>query len=246
MKQTTAKDLIEINGTNISAFESVESAARNIHQLKTVAISVNAEVLINNDYDLTRLINKYLGYPDGIGVVLAAKFAGYGRIRKIAGVELWMEVLRLSEGKSIFLVGAKQEVLNKVVNRARTEYPKITIVGAVNGYFSKDHESLVASAVIDARPDIVVLAMGQPYQEKFAEKIFDQHNCLILCVGGSFDVYAGLKKRAPKVFINFGLEWLYRLLQEPSRFVRYAKLIKIAPFLGRLFFCRSSFFKRYL
>ena len=229
------RPFIEIEGINLTQFESIDSAATHIGQLKTIAVSVNAEVLINKNPDLTRIINLHIGYPDGVGAVLAAKAKGLKAIKKIPGVELCTAILKRSNGKSVFLLGSRQEVLEKVKVKIETDYPSLQIVGAMNGYFSKEDDTNVVDLVANSYPDIVVIAMGQPYQEIFAERIFAKHKCLILCVGGSFDVYSGNKKRAPKIAINFGLEWLYRFLQEPSRLPRYLKLVWLIPILFKLF-----------
>jgi N-acetylglucosaminyldiphosphoundecaprenol N-acetyl-beta-D-mannosaminyltransferase len=125
---------------------------------------------------------------------------------------------------SVFLLGAEQEVLDKVVARIRAEHPRARLVGARNGYFSDAESEAVANEIRAARPDLLFVAMTSPKKEIFLSK-WSEHMQIAVChgVGGSFDVLAGKVKRAPRIWQRLGIEWLYRVVQEPRRlWKRYA------------------------
>ena len=131
----------------------------------------------------------------------------------------------------MYLFGASIEVIDKLENVIKEKYPNIKLVGATNGYI-KDKDS-VMKYIKTTKPDIVMLALGIPLQEKLINKYLDEfNNGIFIGVGGSFDVLSGSKKRAPKIFIKLNLEWLYRITTEPKRISRFIKhnirfLIKI-------------------
>ncbi|WP_145644082.1 WecB/TagA/CpsF family glycosyltransferase, partial [Bacillus paralicheniformis] len=129
--------------------------------------------------------------------------------------------------KSIFLYGAKKEVNQAVVDRISSEYPDITIAGCSDGY-AKDKEA-IAKRIAKAKPDMVFVALGYPHQERFICKykhLFPK--AIAIGLGGSFDVFSGTVKRAPNLLIRLNLEWLYRLVTNPSRWKRMLNIPKYA------------------
>ena len=122
--------------------------------------------------------------------------------------------------KSIFFFGAKQEVIDSLVDVVTKDYPNLKIVGTKDGY-EKDKDK-VFDNIADLKPDIVLVAMGIPLQEKLIYKHLSKfEKGIFVGVGGSFDVISGHKKRAPKIFIKLNLEWLYRIAKEPKRIKRF-------------------------
>lgn len=161
---------------------------------------------------------------DGIGVVKGANYLNVPVSERIAGVELAWHLLTEAgkNGLSVYLYGAKQEVLEALINRLKTECPGIKIAGSANGYGGNDDE--VFEDVLIKKPDLVLIALGIPRQELLINKYFDTaEKGIFIGVGGSFDVLSGTKKRAPKFFVKLNLEWLYRIMKEPSRFKRFYK-----------------------
>lgn len=160
--------------------------------------------------------------PDGIGIVKGANMLGYSVKERIPGVEIaeWLLVEGNKQKKSIYLLGASEEVKEKMVNKLTNEYPNLQIAGAINGYGKdkdKDFEKIKK-----AQPDIVLVALGIPAQEKLIYKhLKDFKKGIFVGVGGSLDVISGTKKRAPKIFQKLGMEWFYRLVKEPSRIKRF-------------------------
>lgn len=196
-----------------------------------ILIALNAEKLMADDETLRRLVNQHVGYPDGIGTVLALKRKGYAS-EKIPGAEFWLDIIeRHHEEKTFYLVGGKAEVIEQTVGRLKEEYQNIDIVGHRDGYMDDQEEEELVEDIKVKNPDIVFVAMGSPKQEFLMEKMYQVHPALYMGLGGSFDIYCGLKERAPKVFREIGLEWFYRLIKEPSRISRQ---IVYLPFLVKV------------
>ena len=160
--------------------------------------------------------------PDGIGIVKAARMINYDVKERITGIDIANKLLELGniQKKSIYLFGSKQEVIDSMKNVIKEKYPNLVLVGATNGY-EKDKDK-VFEKIAKQKPDIVLVALGIPAQEKLIYKHLDKFDKgIFVGVGGSFDVISGHKKRAPKIFIKLNLEWLYRILKEPKRLKRF-------------------------
>lgn len=161
---------------------------------------------------------------DGIGVVKGAKMLGYTVPGTIPGVELCTKLFEYCNQykKSIFLFGAKSEIVSKLSEKLQTDYPNITICGIENGYV--EDKQMVMEKISTMRPDVVLVALGIPHQEILIYNNLDKfEKGIFVGVGGSFDVLSGAKKRAPKFFIKLHIEWLYRILKEPKRIKRFIK-----------------------
>ena len=212
-----------------------ESLLSTVHEQNKILVSINAEAIMKDDLRFTEIINTNIGYADGVGTILAVKrYFPDLHVEKIAGVELWLDILGKAENKDIYLVGGTQEVIEKVAHKIALDFPRVNLIGFRNGYLqTREEKNDLINKIASTKPDIVVIAMGQPIQEYLADNLYHVHPALYLCVGGSFDIYAGIKKRAPSLVIKFGLEWFYRFLQEPKRWKRYLSLI---VFLKKLLF----------
>ena len=197
---------------------------------KSTIVAVNPEKLIaaNKDENVKQLINSATyQIPDGIGVVLASKLKG-GRITsRVTGIDMMERLIELSakKGYRVFLYGAKEEVVKKAKENLEAKYPGLQIVGYSNGYVN-DYDSLVKK-INESNADILFVALGSPRQELWIKTYINDLNVKVMQgVGGSFDVFAGHVKRAPKLFRNLGLEWFYRLVTDPKRFKRQLALPK--------------------
>ncbi|MGN1330295.1 MAG: WecB/TagA/CpsF family glycosyltransferase [Clostridia bacterium] len=193
---------------------------------KMFIVTANPETLMiaeeNKKFKECLLDNETIIVPDGIGVVKGARILGYDVSETITGVELAKEIFDIcnNEKKSIYLFGAKKEVINKLKNVINDEYSNIKILGAVDGYVLDKQK--VFENIIEQKPDVVLVALGIPNQELLIyENINNFEHGIFIGVGGSFDVLSGAKKRAPKVFRKFHLEWLYRIMTEPKRLKRF-------------------------
>lgn len=193
---------------------------------KTFIVTANPETFMmsEKDEEMRKLLldNDTFLVPDGIGIVKAARMINYDVKERITGIDIANELLKLGneQKKSIYLFGAKQEVIDSMIKVLEEDYSNLKLVGASNGY-EKDKDK-VFEKIVKAKPDIVLVALGIPFQEKLIYKHLDEFDKgIFVGVGGSFDVISGHKKRAPKIFIKLNLEWLYRILKEPKRLKRF-------------------------
>ena len=157
--------------------------------------------------------------------VWASRRLGLEGVGHVWGVDLMARLLSevSSLGGSVFLLGARPEVLSRLVERCAEEWPGVRIVGARDGYYPPDEEAEVVELVTEARPDLLLVAMGSPRQERFMARLPQESGPVVrLGVGGSFDVHSGLVPDAPAWVRGSGFEWLYRALRSPRLFRRYA------------------------
>ena len=191
-------------------------------------IAVNAEKILHATDESRTIINRNLGFPDGMGAVWALRKKGVKNVIKIPGCELWLDIIKQNyKSKTFYLIGGKQEVLDQTVLNLKTEYPGIKILNYRNGYIKTDDDELkLIEDIITHKPDVVFVAMGSPKQEVLMEKLHQKHKATYQGLGGSFDVYTGAVKRAPNWWVKNNLEWAFRLFKEPSRIKRQIHLIR--------------------
>lgn len=200
----------------------VEDAIENRQQIHHVAVNAGKIVKMQNDLQLRESVNNSdLINADGQAVIWASKFLNQPLKERVAGIDLMEKLVKLANQKQyrIFLFGAKEEVVSEVANRYTQTYGEGIIAGYRNGYFNKDQEAEIAQAIADSGAHILFVAITSPIKENFLyqnRKALASVN-LIMGVGGSFDVVAGVTKRAPMWMQKAGLEWFYRFLQEPRR-----------------------------
>lgn len=215
-----------INKKRIFAFRTREQFLDFINEERKILVALNAEKLTKEEEQLTKLINTNIGYPDGIGAVLALKRKGIKAI-KIPGAEFWLDIIeRYQKSKSFYLIGATQEVMDLTVRKLQVEFPEIKLAGFRNGFLKEGDTQKLIADFQSAKPDVVFVAMGSPKQEFLMAEFSKAYPCLYMGLGGSFDVYSGHKKRAPIAYQKLGLEWFYRLVKEPTRISRQLNLVK--------------------
>ena len=192
---------------------------------KRFIITVNPETLMMSEKDekLKNILDgNYSFVPDGIAVVKAARKLGINVNERITGIDIAEYLLNVANENSysIYLFGAKEDVIGLLVDKIKSEYQNIKILGYKNGYVEDKDKAM--NEIINLKPDICMVALGIPLQEKLIYKYFDKvKKGIYIGVGGSFDVLSGSKKRAPKIFIKLNLEWLYRIVKEPKRIKRF-------------------------
>lgn len=227
---------VKIRNVYTYAFSSRKELLNYISNRQTGLIAVNAEKIMQNDQKLHEIINNNLAYADGIGAVMALRQKGIYAI-KIPGAEFWLDIVdRFYNEKNFYLIGSRQVVIEKTVYKLECEFPAINIIGYRNGFLKEGDKEKLITEIKYKKPDIVFVAQGSPRQEYLIDELFNIHPALYMGLGGSFDVYCGFKKRAPKILLNANAEFLYRLLKEPWRTKRQFKLIKFYVLLklGRL------------
>lgn len=196
---------------------------------KMSAISVNPQIIVEgqNHLEIFDFIKKSTHrIPDGIGIVLVSRLMA-GQIKeRVAGIELMYRFLEYAnqEKKSIFLYGARPEVVVDAATQIEKDYPNLTLSGKIDGYTSLS-ENDVVKKINQAKPDFLFVALGFPKQEEWLARNIPRLDVSVFQdVGGSFDVLSGHVKRAPQFFIDTHLEWLYRSLSDPKRFKRILQL----------------------
>ena len=195
-------DKITLNGVEVFPFSSENELLAYVENFKGILIAVNAEKILNMTDELREIINTNIGYCDGSAIVLAAKQMGVKKCCRIAGCDLWLRIIeQYKEKKSFYLIGSKTETISATVEKLKREYPGIRIVGYRNGYFADEAEqTALIDDIAEKKPDVVFVAMGSPRQEFFMREMLKRHTALYQGLGGSFDVYSGNIKRAPKRF----------------------------------------------
>ena len=170
------------------------------------------------------LENADLLVPDGIGIVAAVRLLFGVRLKRVPGCELMQNICGLAaqKGYGIFLYGAREEVSSRAAANLRTSFPNIRIAGRANGYIPEDKMNSLVEQINGSRARILFVALGSPKQERWIAKYAPQLKHVRVCqgIGGTLDVIAGTVDHAPAFFCSTGLEWLYRLLREPSRLKR--------------------------
>lgn len=220
---------IELNGVKVHPFTSHEELLSYVSQQKGILVAINAEKILHATEQTRSIINRNIGYCDGIGAVMALKKRGYNNVIKIPGCELWLKIISMTyqQGKSFYLVGGKQEVIDQTVKKLNAEFKGINIVNYRNGYIKTEEEKQeLINDIAEKKPDVVFVAMGSPKQELLMEEMSQKHPAIYQGLGGSFDVYTGNVKRAPKWWVDHNLEWAYRLIKEPVRIKRQIHLVK--------------------
>ncbi len=189
------------------------------HQI--VVVNVAKLVKAKTDTQLRRIINNAdLVGADGMPLVWLSRYMKDPIPSRVNGTDLMGKLVeRAAErGHSIYFLGAKQEVVRTVVDKYKAQYPELKVAGYRDGYFTEEEEPQVAEEIRESGADIIFLAFGSPKKEKFVSKwLYKMNVPVVHGVGGSFDVVAGITKRAPLWMQNWGLEWFFRFTQEPGR-----------------------------
>lgn len=205
------------------------------HQIETGTalyhvVTANPEIVMQakKDASYKKILDEAdLITPDGIGIVLASRILKNPISERVSGYDLIHDLLKhrasLQKRTKVFAIGASEDVIMLAARKLRHLYPDVDLVGYHHGYFEDGSEVVqkVIQQVADATPDLLLIGLGSPRQERFihAYKQLFQAKVAIGC-GGTFDVLSGTVKRAPIVFQKMGLEWFYRLIQQPSRIKR--------------------------
>jgi len=168
--------------------------------------------------------NANLLLPDGIGVVLAVRILYGANLERVPGSEFIFDICDIAEKEryKVFIYGANEDVNRKTVEELKNRYPQLKIVGRANGYVKESEMPDLINRINASKAKILFLALGSPKQEKWYATYKNKlhHVRVVQCVGGTLDTIAGTVKRAPDVWCNLRLEWLYRLIKQPKRINR--------------------------
>lgn len=213
-------DRLDLNET-VERVEEIIAARAPSQQ---IAISATNIVALHEDPRLREIARTCaLVNADGQGVVWASRLLGDPLPERVMALDLMEALMPVAEkrGYRIFILGAKQNVLERAVARLREDYPRLAIAGYRNGYFGPHENQAVIDAIREANPDMLFVAMPSPKKEYWlAEHLEALGVPFVMGVGGGIDVIAGEARRAPKFIQRSGFEWFFRMVQEPRRLFR--------------------------
>lgn len=234
MKNELNPNKVDILGCRIDSLtmdETVQLIDRTIRErIPRQHVVVNALkcAMMHTDPELKRIVNSCdIISADGLPCVWASRLLGKPLTARVAGVDLFFMLVDLAANKGYrpFFFGARERIVKKIINIFEGRYPQLDIAGYRDGYFSSDEEQGIADHIRASRADILFVGMPSPKKENFLNKWMAHMQIpFSMGVGGSFDIAAGFTHRAPKWMQETGLEWFYRVLQEPRRmWWRYTK-----------------------
>jgi len=199
-------------------------------------VTPNPEIVLSarKDANFSQIINNadYV-IPDGIGIIKGAQSLGTPIHERITGFDTLQYLMRAANRKQlkVYLLGSKPEVIQASADKIKKDFSQIDLVGFHDGYFKDETE--IVNEIAEKKPNIVFVALGSPKQELFINKYRNNADAIWIGVGGSFDVFSGTKKRAPKIMQTLNLEWLYRLAKEPTRFGRMLAIPKYMNMINK-------------
>lgn len=212
--------------TMYETLQIAEHAMRTRTRLQHVVVNVAKLVNMQKDENLRHDVSTSdIINIDGMGVVWGARLCGHDVPKRVSGVDIMENMLALCTEKGFrpYFFGAKEAVLQQAVDNIKKQYPGIDIAGWRNGYFSAEEEEGIIGDIAASNADCLFIAISSPTKERLLSEYKDVINVpFLMGVGGSIDIKAGITKRAPLWMQKIGMEWFYRLMQEPRRmFKRY-------------------------
>lgn len=224
-------NILNIPFDNISNKDALNKLLEFLNEEENhLLITPNPEIVMEaqNNELLFNIINEAdLVIPDGIGVVLASILLNDRIQERVAGCDLISELFNYIKDteETVYLLGGKPGVAKKAKSLMEEKYKNINIVGVHHGYFDNAEELLIVNEIKNLKPSILLVGLGCPRQEEWIYKNKDILPVKISAgIGGSIDVMSGNIKRAPMIFRKLNLEWLHRIILEPSRIVRVKKI----------------------
>lgn len=210
------------NLTMNETLREIKSAIDNGESVQHIVVNAAKIVAMHEDAQLKQsVLSSDIINADGQAIVWASKILGRPLKERVAGIDLMQNLVELAHQNEykIFFFGAKEDVVSKVVEKYKHQYSPNIIAGYRNGYFKKEEEQEIAKQIADSRANILFVAITSPTKENF---LYEHKETLkkvnfTMGVGGSFDVVSGKTKRAPFWMQKSGLEWFYRVIQEPKR-----------------------------
>lgn len=226
------RNLIHFLGVNIDILDTTELYKRILDMVnlcktykhkthKVMYVNAHCAVVSKKDTEYCKILNSAdLLYADGMSIVWAVRLFGNHLPERVTATSFVTEFCKgfARDGVSIYLLGARPGVAEKAAEKLKQSAQELKVVGTHHGYFSQNENQELIDNIIRAKPDILFVGFGVPYQEKWIEKNFE---CLgvpvIWAIGGLFDFVSGRIKRGPKLLVDNGFEWICRLFAEPTR-----------------------------
>ena len=200
----------------------IDNSIKSKQNIQHVVINVAKVVYgINNKLLKDSIQTADIVNIDGAGIIFGMKILGLKPKERVTGVDLMKELLKLSEkrGYTVYFLGSTNSILEKLLLNIKLKFPSLIIAGHRNGYWDNlEEEKVIVNKIADLKPNILFVGISSPKKEYFISSNKESLNSnLIMGVGGSFDIYADQTKRAPLFLQNHGMEWLFRIYQEPKR-----------------------------
>ena len=216
---------VPLDPRNLSeTIEEIDTAVRSGRPLRHASLNAAKVVAAQHDRELREALSRFeLVTADGQAVVWAARLLGHEVPERVAGIDLMERLLAraAANGFGVYLLGAQRDVLERAEAELRRRYPGLQIAGARDGYFGADEEDAVVAEIRASGAALLFVALGTPEKELFLARRREELGvAFAMGVGGAFDVLAGLRRRAPEPLQRLGLEWAFRLAQEPRRLAR--------------------------
>lgn len=229
-------EILGVRIDEVTMAEAVQKASDFLEEEQFHMIfTPNPEMLMvaKDDAEFSKILNaSHMNIPDGNGIVWASKRLKNPLSERVAGFDFIHKIFDFGKNKpiSFYFLGSKPGVAEKAAENIEKQFSGVTVVGTHDGYFAMEEEKEIVRQINKVNPDVLLVALGAPKQERFIYKYRDKLNCKIaIGVGGCFDVISGNVKRAPDVFIKLKLEWLYRGLTD---FRRLKRLVAIPKFMS--------------
>ena len=227
MDIATVAETVDVIDKAISKNKFTQHVVVNVAKL----VNMQNDIVLGNSIRECDIIN-----IDGMGIVLGARFLGYNIPERVAGIDLFLKLISMSAKNNypIYLLGSKDEVVKNTASKLQSLYPKINIAGYHHGYFWENEEEIVEK-IKASGAKLLFVAITSPKKENFINRWKEKLGVtFVMGVGGTFDVVSGKVKRAPLWMQKYGLEWFFRIIQEPRRmWKRY--LVTNTKFVGLIF-----------
>lgn len=231
------KEIVTILGIPVVPYTMEEAVTKLTEDVlkkkRSFVVTANAEIIMmaQDDPEYKKILTQTsdLILPDGAGTVWAGNYLGYVIPERVAGYDLYLRLLKEAAKNNIpvYFFGGKPGIAEEAAEEGKRRWPGLKVAGCRNGYFSADEESEIIEGINRSGAVMLFAALGAPKQEKWLAKNRELLTpCLLMGIGGSFDVLAGKVQRAPKWMQDAKLEWLFRLVKQPSRFGRMLALPK--------------------
>ncbi len=231
------KEIATILGVPVIPYTMDEAVTKltqdTLQNKRNFVVTANAEIIMiaQDDKEYKTLLSETadLVLPDGAGTVWAGNYLGYSIPERVAGYDLYLRLLEEAACKKIpvYFFGGKPGIAELAAAEGKRRWPGLNVAGCRNGYFSAEEEPEIIKGINHSGAAMLFAALGAPKQEKWLAKYREELTpCLLMGIGGSFDVLAGKVRRAPKWMQDARLEWFYRLVKQPSRFGRMLALPK--------------------
>ena len=223
-------DDISLDRATFLAYKSLRGGKRRSFFTPNLEMLSSAQ----KNEEIKKMLNSAsVSLPDGFSLKIIAKILGKEIKHTVAGIEFGEALVEIAEkeGARVFLLGGRKGVAPRAAKSILAKHPSLRVCGTFHGYFKAKHIPAVARMIEKSGADILIVCQGFPKQEHFANFVMKNTEFVkvVACLGGAFDIWSGDLERAPKSMRDIHAEWLWRIIQEPSRLERFVKSLDAFP-----------------